>query len=226
MNHDEHKKAIRRAAILSIILLIPTLICISAFVLLVSAVSDKHQLVTLCVIVAFLTSCSSVIDMKLYNSSKTINNNSIFTAWSTLCKFKLALIGISVVALSLDQLLFNNYHERRINILLAVLLIISAVIHHCLYRHLKAIHEDCVIKCSFPDRWSTHNAGYEELETVRIEPLFGDSPPAYETIDSSQKCPSYEEIVIQVQDLPENETRYNNMQSRANLHLQSIPEEH
>jgi hypothetical protein len=82
------------------------------------------------------------------------------------------------------------------------------------------VHDDCIRKCQIgvflngntrgTVSCTNQSANFQETSFI-LGVHLQDSPPAYETIEPTDKCPTYEEVIIQIQNLPEKEKVFHSL---------------
>jgi hypothetical protein len=165
--------------------------------------------------ITFLAVCSSSFDIMLYNSADKSYQTKCINLWQEVSNVKSISIFGSIVILAIltlasrkDQFVYYYFWS----FVWVILSGVSGLVQVILSGNLKTVHNDCIMKCSLGAHVNVNNrsivpctnqsADIQETSFI-IGVEFQDSPPAYETIEPTDKCPSYEEVIIQIQNLPE-----------------------
>ena len=120
------------------------------------------------------------------------------------------LLTICVLCSGMDQFTLTYVWSFFGITLLGIIGLVQVVISG----HLKTAHDDCIMKCQIgvllnANTSSTVSCTNQSSNFQETSFILGihvqDSPPAYDTIEPTDKCPTYEEVIIQIQNLPEKE---------------------
>ena len=172
MTHKEHKKGVKRVALASMILKIPSLVCcllcgVQIFlmtdvlppgpILYFGSLLRCIYLVASVVLFAALLICC-IVDKQLYNGEWTNTNPGCILRWQRLCKIKMFSFTCIVITSTVTNLLCPFLNIRMdimsfTSLSVAIMLCASLLFHNSFRVQLSDIYKDCVIKCGMSDAW-------------------------------------------------------------------------
>jgi len=215
MDHREHKKWFRIISIASIVILFVVTLFIG-FIINQKFYFDTSELAIISAVVSVISVISNSFDIVLYHKSdKDIEMVSKYIhTWQKVCIFKIILYIIFVIGYVIPSIihpLFFTYEE----IMLGVFLLSSSILaQFTMSTKLKFIKEDCTMRCVHGFNINVNRSSGEgngvyvnDEDQVKVNKNGGkpypDLPPTYADILNMERCPEYDEVILQITNLPE-----------------------